>query len=107
MKFKEFLNEANTLKLSEFIVDACREIKISIRSIECKEGILSVRYNYDKEAPTGFRTDKNDIVADIKSEVKDILGEQDIEIKQVLRSNESSGVALLQFVLKDAKIIIS
>ncbi len=107
MKFTDYINQLTESysadeksELTEFIVDACKEMKISIRSVEFEENGISVHYNHDEQAPEGYRGVKNEVAADIKSEVTDILSEKGITVKSTLRSTVEKGVSTLTFITK-------
>lgn len=104
---KESFDKDFQHKIEGYIVDACREMKISIRAVEFEDNGVAVHYSYGKEAPQNFRDDKNELAKDIKSEVTDIFNEQGYKIKTVLRSTVQDGVGTLTFFVikpeKDAK----
>src|SRR5574343_316661 len=89
---KESFDKDFQHKIEGYIVDACREMKISIRAVEFEDNGVAVHYSYGKEAPQNFRDDKNELAKDIKSEVTDIFNEQGYKIKTVLRSTVQDGV---------------
>ena len=98
---KESFDKDFQHKIEGYIVDACREMKISIRAVEFEDNSLAVHYSYGKEAPQNFRSDKNELAKDIKDEVTDIFDEQGYKVKSVLRSTVSEGVATLTFFVID------
>lgn len=105
---KESFDKDFQHKIEGYIVDACREMKISIRAVEFEDNSVTVHYSHGKEAPEGYRDDKNELAKDIKDEVKDIFDEQGHSIKGVLRSTVAEGVASITFFInngekKDAK----
>lgn len=87
-------------KLRDYIIDACKEMKISIRAVEFEDNSIQVHYNYASEAPEHYRNDKNELAKDIKEEVTDILKEQKFEVKTVLRSTLQEDVGTLTFIIK-------
>ena len=104
---KESFDKDFQHKIEGYIVDACREMKISIRAVEFEDNGVVVHYSYGKEAPQNFRDDKNELAKDIRAEVTDIFDEQGYKIKTVLRSTVQDGVGTLTFFVikpeKDAK----
>lgn len=104
---KESFDKDFQHKIEGYIVDACREMKISIRAVEFEDNSVAVHYSYGKEAPQNFRDDKNELAKDIRAEVTDIFDEQGYKIKTVLRSTVQDGVGTLTFFVikpeKDAK----
>lgn len=115
MKFNEFLHKTidernlsevvlfdNDLqnKITEYILDACKEFKASIRSVEFEENAIHVHYNYGKESPKDFLDDKNEVYKVVKEEVTDVLKDLNIEIKNSMRSSVSEGVATITFFCK-------
>ena len=104
---KESFDKDFQHKIEGYIVDACREMKISIRAVEFEDNGVAVHYSYGKEAPQNFRDDKNELAKDIRAEVTDIFDEQGYKIKTVLRSTVQDGVGTLTFFVikpeKDAK----
>ena len=85
-------------KYEGYIVDACKELKISIRAVVFETNGIVVHYNFGSEAPTGYRDDKNEIAKDVKSEVTDILDEAGFKVKRYLRSTVEDGVASITFI---------
>lgn len=59
MKFADFINEQTTSFLSkeeqstiqEYILDALKEFKISVRAVEFESRSIMVYYNFGDEAP--------------------------------------------------------
>lgn len=104
---KESLDKELQHKIEGYIVDACREMKISIRAVEFvnedKNSVVVVHYNYGKEAPANYRDDKNELAKDIKEEVTSIIEEQKLKVKRVLRSTVEEGVATLTFILNETE----
>lgn len=108
MKFADFINEQSTSVLSkeerstiqEYILDALKEFKISVRAVEFESRSIMVYYNFGEEAPKGYRDDKEDISQEIVSEVKDILSDVDQEVSSVSKKTEAENVGLVRFTLK-------
>lgn len=98
---KEFITIKNADKLKEYIIDACTEMKISIRSIEIEENIMHVIYNYGKEAPPFYRNDKEELYKDIVKDVKDILDEEGYKSNKPMRSNVSADIARVMFSISE------
>lgn len=110
MKFEEYLNidEAKlsevvlfdkTLqaKLTEYIVDSCKEFKASIRAVEFEENAIQVHYNYGKEAPKDFISEKHEVSAIVIEETKSVLADMNIKLKSKVKSSVSDGVATVTF----------
>ena len=108
MKFSEFINEQNESflskteqsKIQEYILDALKEFKISVRAIEFESRSIMVYYNFGEEAPKGYRTEREDIRNEIISEVKDIM--KDVGYNDVMAANklEAKNVGLVRFTIK-------
>ena len=108
MKFSEFINEQSASFLSkeeqstiqEYILDALKEFKISVRAIEFESRSIMVYYNFGEEAPKSYRTEREDIRNEIISEVKDIM--KDVGYNDVMAANklEAKNVGLVRFTIK-------
>lgn len=108
MKFSEFINEQESSFLSkteqstiqEYILDALKEFKISVRAIEFESRSIMVYYNFGEEAPKGYRTEREDIRDEIISEVKDIIKDVGYSVNMAANKLEAENVGLVRFTLK-------
>lgn len=115
MKFNEFLHKnidedklsevvlfdtALQEKITEYIVDGCKEFKASICNVEFEENAIHVHYNYGKNAPKDFFDDKTEVFKVVKEVVTDVLNDLNIEIKNSMRSSVYRDIATITFFCK-------
>lgn len=111
MKFADYLLNESKLepsvlpkddqeKIKEYILDALKEFKVSVRQVEFESRSVVVYYNFGDEAPKGYRTDRNDIRTEITSEVKDIIKDVGYSVTSTVNKLEADNVGLVRFTLK-------
>lgn len=99
LKLDESIQHFKDVISVDEIVDFCKDMKVSIRSVELEENNLFIHYNYGSESPEKYLSDKDEVVKVIKTVVADYLGDLDLQFI-VKRSNVSTEVGTLVYTLK-------
>ena len=58
MKLDETVQQFKDIISEDEIVDFCKDMNVSIRSVELEENNLFIHYNYGDEAPQKYISDK-------------------------------------------------
>lgn len=102
MKLDETVQQFKDIISEDEIVDFCKDMNVSIRSVELEENNLFIHYNYGDEAPKKYISDKNEVAKVIKNIVADYLGDLDLQFT-VKRSNVTTDIGTLVYTLKVKK----
>ncbi len=102
MKLDETVQQFKDIISEDEIVDFCKDMNVSIRSVELEENNLFIHYNYGDEAPKKYISDKNEVAKVIKNIVADYLGDLDLQF-MVKRSNVTTNIGTLVYTLKVKK----